>query len=57
MHRPYFNLKRWLKALSRLNPDLKSLVEDKDFSQAAPYLFGPSFERKVKEMSEAVECL
>ena len=39
-----------------MNPDLKSLVEDEDFSQAAPYLFGPGFGRKAKERSEAVEC-
>ena len=43
------------KALSRLNPDLKSLVEDEDFSQVAPYLFGPGFEKKAKERSKAVE--
>ena len=53
----HFNLERRSKALSRLNPDLKSLVEDEDFSQAAPYLFGPGFERKAKERSEVVECL
>ena len=50
----HFTLKRRSKALSRLNPDLKSLVKDEDFSQAAPFLFGPGFEKKAKERSEAV---
>ena len=45
------------KALSRLYPDLKSLVEEEDFTESAPYLFGPSFEKKAKEMTEAVKCL
>ena len=44
----HFNLKRRSKALSQLNPDLKSLVKDKDFSQVTPYLFGPFIERKAK---------
>ena len=48
---------RRTKALSRLNPDLKSLVEDEDFSNTAPNLFGAGFEKKAKERSEAVTCL
>ena len=48
---------RRTKALSRLNPDLKSLVEDEDFSNAAPNLFGAGFEKKAKERSKAVTCL
>ena len=39
------------------NFDLKSLVEDEDFSKSAPFLFEPSFEKKAKERSEAVTCL
>ena len=53
----HFNMERRSKALSWLNLDLKSRVEDEDFSQAAPYLFGPGFKRKAKERSEAVKCL
>ena len=53
----HFNLEWRSKALSRLNPNLKSLVEDEDFSQVAPYLFGSGFERKAKELLEVVERL
>ena len=42
----HFNLERRSKALSRLNPDLKSLVEYEEFLQMAPYLFGPGFKKK-----------
>ena len=52
-----FSQERRRKALSCLNPDLKSLVEEKDFSKSSPYLFGPSFEKKAKEMTEAIKCL
>ena len=52
-----FSQERRSKALARLNPDLKSLVEDEDFSKAAPFLFGSGFEKKAKERSEAVSCL
>ena len=52
-----FSQERRSKALARLNPDLKSLVEDEDFSKLAPFLFGPGFEKKAKERSEAVTCL
>ena len=53
----HLNLERRSKALSHLNLDLKSLVEDEEFSPAASYLFGPGFEKKAKERLEAVECL
>ena len=33
------------------------MAEDEDFSQAPPFLFGPGFEKKAKERSEALECL
>ena len=32
-------------------------MEDEDFSNAAPHLFGAGFEKKAKERSEAVTCL
>ena len=38
-----------MEALSHLNLDLKSLVEEKDFSKVAPLLFGVG--------SEVVKCL
>ena len=52
-----FSVERRAKALAKLNPDLKSMADDKDFSQAPPYLFGPGFEKKAKERTEALECL
>ena len=41
---------RRTKALSRLNLDLKSLVEDEDFSNAAPHLFGAGFEKRQRSV-------
>ena len=38
-----FSQERRTKALSRLSPDLNSLVEDKDFSKAVPLLFSLGF--------------
>ena len=52
-----FSHERRVKAISRLNPDLRSLVEDEDFSGAAPFLFGSGFEKKAMERTEAVKCL
>lgn len=52
-----FSQERRMKAISRLNPDLKSLVEEEDFLKAAPLLFGAGFQRKAMERSEAVKCL
>ena len=52
-----FSQERRSKALARLNPNLKPLVDDEDFSKSAPFLFGPGFEKKAKERSEAVTCL
>ena len=47
-----FSQERRMKAISRLNPDLKSLVEEEDFLKAAPLLFGAGFQRKAMERSE-----
>lgn len=52
-----FSQERRTKALSKLNPDLKTLVDDEDFSDAAPYLFSSGFAKKAKERAEEVECL
>ena len=52
-----FSQERRLKAIGRLNSDLKSLVEDEDFSKSGLLLFGAGFEKKAKERSEAVKCL
>ena len=46
-----------MKVLAHLNPDLKSLAEDTDFSKAAPLLFGAGFQKQAKECSEAFSCL
>ena len=52
-----FSVERCTRALPKFNPDLKSMAEEEDFSQAVPYLFGPGFEKKAKERTEALECL
>ena len=44
-------------ALTKLNPDLKSMAEEEDFSKAQPFLFGSGFEQKTKEHTEALKCL
>ena len=43
------------RALTKLNPDLKSLAEEEDYSDAQPFLFGKGFEQKAKERAEASE--
>jgi hypothetical protein len=48
---------RRTRAMTHLNPDLKSLVEDEDFSQSLPLLFGAGFEKKAKERIKALDCL
>ena len=53
----HFSKERRTKALEKLNPDLKSLAEEEDFSQAQPFLFGKGFEKTAKERAEALECL
>ena len=52
----HFSQGRSTRALAHFNPDLKSLLEDVDFSKAI-FLFRPGFEKKAKERSEAVRCL
>ena len=43
-----FSQERRSKALVRLNPDLKLLVEDEDFSKLAPFLFVPGLKRRPR---------
>ena len=45
------------RALTKLNPDLKSMAEEEDYSDAQPFLFGKGFEQKAKERAEALKCL
>ena len=46
------------KVTKDLNKDLMSLAEDPEmFEDAAPLLFGASFERKMKEHLESLKCL
>ena len=52
-----FSQEQRSKALARLNPYLKSLVEDEDISKSPPLLFGPGFKKKAKERCEAITCL
>ena len=53
----HFSHERRLKILQHLNPDLKSLAEDEDYSKAPPFLFGKGFEKLAKERADAVQCL
>ena len=43
--------------LQHLNPQLKSLVKDEDFTTAAPFLFGPNFGEIAKERLEAAALI
>ena len=46
------------KVTKDLNTDLVSLSEDPElFEDAAPLLFGASFERKMKEQLENLKCI
>ena len=46
------------KVVKDLNKDLLPLAEDSEvFEEAAPLLFGSSFERKMKEHLESLKCL
>ncbi len=46
------------KALKDLNKDLLPLAEDEEmFAEAAPLLFGESFEKKMKDHLESLKCL
>ena len=53
----HFSYEKRVKALSSLNPDLKTLVEDGDFTKAAHWLFSEGIELKAKARKEAIECL
>ena len=45
---------QWKEA-THLNPELATLVEDEDvFADAAPMLFGKSFDQKAKDHMEAI---
>ena len=49
---------RWKKITKNLNKDLVSLAEDPEmFEEAAPLLFGASFETKMKDYLESLKCL
>ena len=41
----------------QLNPQLKQLVEDVDFKEAPPFLFGENFGKLAKERLEAAAAL
>ena len=43
--------------LQQLNPQLKCLINDDDFKDAPPYLFGESFASVAKEHLEAAAVL
>ena len=46
------------KAATCLNKELSTLVDQEDtFVEAAPFLFGPSFQQKMKEHMEAIRNL
>ena len=42
---------------AKLNPDLKSMAEEEDYSKVLPFLFGTGFEYKAKERTEVLKCL
>ena len=43
--------------LQHFNPQLKSLVQDADFAEAPPYLFGTNFGKLAKERLEAAALI
>ena len=46
------------KATTHLNPELGTLIEDEDnFREAAPFLFGKTFDQQAKDHIEAVKSL
>ena len=53
----HFAADRRKALLQQLNPKLKSLVEDSDFSEAPPFLFGTDFGKVAKERLDATEVL
>ena len=51
------SLQRRKVILQYLNPQLKSLVQDADFADAPPYLFGAKFGELAKERLEAAALI
>ena len=51
------SLQRRKTILQHLNPQLKSLVQDADFTEAPPYLFGANFGELAKERLEAAALI
>ena len=51
------SLQRRKTILQHLNPQLKSLVQDADFTEAPPYLFGSNFGELAKERLEAAALI
>lgn len=51
------SLQRRKAVLQHLNPQLKSLVQDADFTDAPPYLFGANFGELAKERLEAAALI
>ena len=51
------SLQRKKAILQHLNPQLKSLVQDADFADAPPYLFGAKFGEFAKERLEAATLI
>ena len=50
-------LQRRKAILQHFNPQLKSLVQDADFAEAPPYLFGTNFGKLAKEKLEAAALI
>ncbi len=53
----HMSTERRSRALTKLNPDLKFMAEEEDFSKAQPFLFGKGFEQRAKDRTEALKCL
>ena len=53
----HFATERRKVLLQQLNPKLKALVEDSDFSDAPPLLFGTNFGKVAKDRLDAAEAL
>ena len=54
----HLSAERRRKAATCLNKELSTLVDQEDtFVEAAPFLFGPSFQQKMKEHMEAIRNL
>ena len=51
------SLQRRKTILQHLNPQLKSLVQDADFTEAPPYLFGANFGELAKDRLEAAALI